>query len=158
MSTFLAIQDKAFGFIEGWRDAIPKSRGPVVDYKRLMGADAWERLPAAVHQRFDHTVVREVSYVGRFKRVEASFAGRCLAKLCRYLGEPLVGQVGKDVAAHVRVFPRPSRWHGVGTKLSLQEPSHAHRAFGKTTGPRRHTCRMPWAWFSHASDPRGRRR
>ena len=75
-----------------------------MDYQRLLGADAWARLPRTVRHRFDHPSLREVSYVGCFETVEASFAGRCLAILCRYLGVPLVALVGENVPALVRVY------------------------------------------------------
>ena len=80
----------------------------VVDYRRLLGDKAWNRLPAAIRRRFQHTVIQAVDYNGCFETVESNFAGRCLAYLCRYFGEPLVALVGKNIPALVRVFSEPN--------------------------------------------------
>ena len=104
MTTLSAMHDKTVGVIGQRRDTTAQPPGTEVDYKRLLGPEAWAQLPATVQGRFEHTSICEVTYVGCFETVEANFSGRCLAKLCRYLGEPLVALVGREVPAHVRVY------------------------------------------------------
>ena len=74
------------------------------DYQQLLGTAAWRRLPPAVRARFSTALGREITYVGLMEKVEANFAGRILALLCRFVGEPLITHVGKNVPAHVRVY------------------------------------------------------
>ena len=82
----------------------PEEMGAGVDYRRLLGDEAWQRLPRAVRRRFSHECSREVTYVGRMERVVLNPAGRVLAAACRWVGEPLVAAEGTGVPAHVRVF------------------------------------------------------
>ena len=78
-------------------------RPRAVDYRRLLGAAAWGRLPAATRARFgEHP--DEVIYAGCMHRVVLRGPGRLLALACRFLGEPLVAGTGSRVPSHVRVF------------------------------------------------------
>lgn len=83
------------------------NRGPTtvgVDYQRLLGDEAWRRLPAAIRRRFATPHADEIHYVGRFGEVSASRFARVLAQFGRLVGEPLAARVGTDVPAHVRVY------------------------------------------------------
>ncbi len=85
-----------------------RARHPArVDYARLLGEAAWQRLPAAVRDRFTVDRVGEITYVGHMETVAASAPGRVLAILGRALGEPLATRTGTDVPAHVRVYHEP---------------------------------------------------
>ncbi|ATQ44319.1 DUF4166 domain-containing protein [Caulobacter mirabilis] len=73
------------------------------DFKRMLGADAWARLPAAVRRRFGaHAAAQEIVYRGRM-RVEATLAGRLFAQICRLIGTPLAPWTGDDVPVDVDV-------------------------------------------------------
>jgi hypothetical protein len=89
----------------------PPVRSP--DFRRLLGIDAWQRLPVAVRARFAHegAASRVIVYRGRMS-VRASFFGRCLAHVCRMIGTPVAPHVDEDVPVTVRVFDRPD---GSGT-------------------------------------------
>ncbi|MBS0416859.1 MAG: DUF4166 domain-containing protein [Proteobacteria bacterium] len=85
----------------------------------LLGAAAWQRLPAAVRARFPDPAVA-VDYVGEFEVVRASPLGRLIAGFCLLLGTPVVPRTGEHVPAVVRVGPtergvawnREYRWPG----------------------------------------------
>jgi hypothetical protein len=86
-------------------------RPRVPNFIELLGVEAWHRLPGAVRARFaPHDLTREyeVLYQGRM-RVRASWLGRCLAHLCRWMGTPVVPFVHEDVPVSVRVFDNPDR-------------------------------------------------
>ena len=141
MTVLSAIHDKTLGLVaRRVNGSIAKPADMSVDYKRLLGSDAWASLPGAVRRRFDHCAVREVSYVGCFDTVEASFAGRCLASFCRYLGEPLVAVVGENVPALVKVFGDRTGAQRVGAQLLLRQPTNPHRVFSKNVW----TVTIPW--------------
>jgi len=76
------------------------------DFERLLGSQAWARLPAAVQARFGrdaHTAASVVIYEGTAK-VRASWTGRAFAQLCRLVGTPVAPYVGEQVRMTVRVF------------------------------------------------------
>ena len=78
----------------------------VPNFIELLGSEAWQRLPAAVQARFaPHDLTREyhVTYQGRM-HVRASWIGRCLAHMCRWMGTPVAPFVHEDVSVSVRVF------------------------------------------------------
>jgi Domain of unknown function (DUF4166) len=72
--------------------------------KALIGDAAWQRLAAAVRERFMDPA-RRVDYAGTFEIVRASMLGRVLAWFCRCLGTPVVPRVGAQVPALVQIFP-----------------------------------------------------
>jgi len=72
--------------------------------RRVLGTDAWQRLPEAVRERFGETTVA-VTYAGGFEVVQASFLGRVFAWLGVLFGMPVVPRTGNDVAARVQVVP-----------------------------------------------------
>jgi hypothetical protein len=89
------------------------ARGPEflpLDYKTLLGATAWARLPVAVRDRF---ATHEAYWAGAMT-LHASFCGRCVAALCKLVGEPLPPASDVPVHATVRVEPDAatggSRW------------------------------------------------
>ena len=70
----------------------------------LLGDAAWQRLPAAVRERFMDPA-RRVDYNGTFEIVRASRLGRLLAWFCRCLGTPVVPRTGAQIPALVQVVP-----------------------------------------------------
>jgi hypothetical protein len=87
-----------------------RTRGPsttqfVPNFERLLGPDAWSRLPAAVQVRFgvDAHAQDSTVYVGT-TLVRASLTGRVLAQLCRCIGTPVAPYIGEDVPMRVRVY------------------------------------------------------
>ena len=78
------------------------------DFRRLLGDAAWQRLPHAVQLRFAvgaHAAAIAI-YRGRAK-VHASWAGRLLAHLCRFIGTPVAPYIGDEVPMTVRVIETP---------------------------------------------------
>lgn len=74
-----------------------------IDFERLLGRAAWERLPAAVQHRFGpHAADETILYEGRML-VAASLVGRLIAQVCRLIGTPLAPWTGTDVPTSVDV-------------------------------------------------------
>ena len=88
--------------------ASPPAKSP--NFRALLGAAAWRRLPAAVRKRFahDHAHARVITYRGRMV-VKATVFGRCLAWACQLIGTPVAPYVHDDVPVVVRVFDKPNR-------------------------------------------------
>ena len=87
------------------RPLAPSTSAPAgqIDFRALLGAEAWARLPEAVRRRFGlHGPAAIIDYPGRM-RVRANLAGRLLAQACRLIGTPLAPWTGEDVAVDVRV-------------------------------------------------------
>lgn len=101
-------QIKPINAADGWSHwfEAPPARSP--NFRALLGAKAWRRLPAAVRERFahDHAAARVVVYRGRMI-VKASLLGRCVAQVCRLIGTPVAPFVHCDVPVTVRVFDKP---------------------------------------------------
>ncbi len=70
--------------------------------RHLLGADAWQRLPTAVRERFAETAP-DATYAGAFELVRASLLGKCFAWLGTLFGTPVVPRGGAHVQARVRV-------------------------------------------------------
>jgi len=83
----------------------PSLPSSIPDFERLLGPQAWARLPAAVRARFDTDAHSEhvTVYSGR-ALVKANLVGRAFAHLCRCIGTPVAPFVGSEVAMHVRVY------------------------------------------------------
>lgn len=80
----------------------PAPAGP--DFRRLLGREAWNRLPAAVQHRFGpHAPGARTVYAGQMV-VEASPFGWLVAQLCRLIGTPLAPWTGPDVPTSVDVY------------------------------------------------------
>lgn len=80
----------------------PHRQGPaMLDLPRLLGHDAWSRLPPAVQRRFapDHA---SVVYTGRMD-LRCSLVGQVYAAVARLLGGPLTPLQALDVPTTVRV-------------------------------------------------------
>ena len=74
-----------------------------LDFRRLLGNEAWSRLPAAVQHRFGpHAEGIHIVYDGRME-VEASPFGWLVAQVCRLIGTPLAPWTGPDVPTSVDV-------------------------------------------------------
>jgi hypothetical protein len=90
--------------------AAPEPEFRPLHYETLLGATAWERLPIAVRERFAN---HEARWTGTMT-LHASFCGRCVARLCKLVGEPLPPACREPVRATVHVEPdcatRGSRW------------------------------------------------
>jgi hypothetical protein len=82
------------------------ARASAPNFERLLGPDAWQRLPAAVRARFAtdaHAHSKTTIYAGTAV-VRATLAGRAFAHLCRCVGTPVAPYVGESVPMRVRVF------------------------------------------------------
>ena len=77
--------------------------------REVLGADAWNRLPEAVRERFADTAAA-VDYAGAFEVVRASALGRVFAWLGTLVGTPVAPRAENNVEARVRVRPDA---HGV---------------------------------------------
>jgi len=70
----------------------------------VLGAQAWNRLPAAVRERFDDTTAA-VTYAGAFEILRASPLGRLFAWIGVFFGMPVTPRCGTAVSARVLVEP-----------------------------------------------------
>jgi hypothetical protein len=77
--------------------------------REVLGAEAWNRLPEAVRERFANTA-EAVNYAGGFEIVRASVLGRVFGWLGTLFGTPVAPRAGLNVEARVRVRPDA---HGV---------------------------------------------
>lgn len=72
--------------------------------REVLGDEAWNRLPAAVRERFAD-VAEPVTYAGAFEVVGASTLGRIFAWLGILFGTPVAPRAGTHVEARVLVRP-----------------------------------------------------
>jgi hypothetical protein len=72
--------------------------------RHVLGADAWQRLPEAVRERFAEGAPA-VNYAGAFEVVRANWLGRVFAVVGMLFGNPVAPRGGTDVAARVMVRP-----------------------------------------------------
>jgi hypothetical protein len=94
--------------VTSYAEALEGSARPAAhELKDVLGAAAWERLPAAVRARFSDSA-QSVDNVGEFAVVRASSVGRLIAWACRLIGTPLAPHCGENVPAVVRVQPGKS--------------------------------------------------
>jgi len=80
--------------------------------RKVLGTAAWDRLPAAVRERFaDNTGT--MTYAGGYEVVRASTLGRIFGWLGMLFGMPVAPCCGENVAARVVVRPgeRGVEWH-----------------------------------------------
>jgi hypothetical protein len=70
----------------------------------VMGLQAWNRLPAAVRERFAENA-GNVTYAGAFEIVRASLLGQAIAWLGTLFGTPVAPRTGENVEAFVLVRP-----------------------------------------------------
>jgi len=78
--------------------------------RRVLGAAAWHRLPAAVRERFSDTV-ETVTYAGAYEVVRAGVLGRLFGWLGVLFGMPVTPRSGANVAARVVVRPGEDGTH-----------------------------------------------
>jgi hypothetical protein len=86
---------------------LPRARAPAGvrhGLRDVLGADAWNRLPEAVRERFADSTAA-VTYAGAFEVVRASWLGRVFAWLGVLFGTPVAPRCGNDVEARVMVRP-----------------------------------------------------
>jgi hypothetical protein len=72
--------------------------------REVIGNEAWNRLPAAVRERFADSS-EAVNYLGAFEIVRASTLGRVFGWLGTLFGTPVAPRAGLHVEARVRVQP-----------------------------------------------------
>lgn len=72
--------------------------------RAVLGAAAWSRLPAAVHERFADSACA-MTYAGSFEVVRASWLGLAFAWLGRLFGMLVAPRTGTNVASRVLVRP-----------------------------------------------------
>lgn len=70
----------------------------------VLGDEAWNRLPAAVRERFAD-VAEAVTYAGAFEVVNASIFGRVIAWMGTLFGTPVAPRAENNVTARVLVRP-----------------------------------------------------
>jgi len=75
--------------------------------RAALGAAAWNRLPAAVRERFADTA-DAATYAGAYEVVRASRLGRLFGWLGMLLGMPVTPRAGANVEARVMVRPGAS--------------------------------------------------
>lgn len=80
-----------------------------VDFRKLLGETAWQRLVPAVQQRFNVSHRIPIAYVGTMVKISCHPVGWLLAQLCRLLGTPLTPYVGEDIPTIVRVYDDAKR-------------------------------------------------
>ena len=117
-------------------------------FRRLLGADAWARLPAAVRARFAHRLAdgRTVVYRGRITAVRMSRAGRWLAQALRLVGAPLPLARDTDVASVISVTEDAAAGGQNWTRLYANRTGfpqiiHSAKRFGGPTGLEEHLGR-----------------
>ena len=84
---------------------------PVGDlrFRRLLGDGNWDKLPAAVQERFGHRLggCRTILYSGEITECGMSRVGRCVAQAARLIGAPLPLSRACGVPAAVTVTEDP---------------------------------------------------
>jgi hypothetical protein len=70
---------------------VAKEALPDLRFRGLLGAAAWQRLPAPVRQRFSKRLAAGISvtYAGEITASRRNWIGGLLAQLCRLIGAPL---------------------------------------------------------------------
>jgi Domain of unknown function (DUF4166) len=110
-------------------------------FARLLGAEGWARLPAAVRARFSKRYApgRSVSYAGTIEQCWMSRAGWCLAHLARMFGAPLPLDRGSGLAAVVTVTEHGPSGGQVWTRVyarpnGFPQVIHSAKMFAGPTG------------------------
>ena len=81
-----------------------RAQGERHGLREVLGTTAWNRLPAAVRERFADTA-EAVTYAGSYEVVRASALGRLFSWLGMLFGMPVTPRGGENVAARVQVRP-----------------------------------------------------
>jgi hypothetical protein len=110
-------------------------------FRQLLGAPAWDRLPATVQRRFGKRLGpgQSAGYAGQVLDCRMSASGWLLAQLCRLIGAPLPLDQGGDVAAVVSVTEDAATGGQVWTRLYARKHGfpqviHSAKRFAGPTG------------------------
>jgi hypothetical protein len=110
-------------------------------FRRLLGAAAWDRLPAAVQARFAKRLGpgAAVTYRGRIESCTMSLAGWLLAQACRVIGAPLPLDRAGGMAAIVTVTEDGDSGGQVWSRLyarphGFPQVIHSAKRFSGPTG------------------------
>jgi hypothetical protein len=110
-------------------------------FRTLLGAERWNRLPAAVRARFSKRLSGSAAatYVGRVTELSMNRAGRILSQLLRVIGAPLPICLDTDVASVVTVTEDASTGGQVWTRLYARRDGfpqviHSAKRFAGPTG------------------------
>jgi hypothetical protein len=110
-------------------------------FRALLGAEAWNALPAAVQVRFAKRLLpgQSVSYTGAVVACAMSPAGWLLAQLCRLIGAPLPLGRDADLAAVVTVTEDGESGGQVWTRMyarrrGFPQVIHSAKRFAGPTG------------------------
>lgn len=120
---------------------LPPGSLPDMRFRALLGAEAWDRLPAAVRARFAKRLMpgRSVSYAGQVVTCRMHPLGWVLAQACRLIGSPL--PLGRDggMAAVVTVTEDGASGGQVWTRMyarprGFPQVIHSAKRFAGATG------------------------
>ncbi len=110
-------------------------------FRSLLGAEAWDRLPAAVRARFSKRYAPglSVTYAGVIEHCRMSLAGWLLAQACRLVGSPLPLERGGGQAAVVTVTEHGPSGGQVWTRVYARRSGfpqviHSAKQFAGPTG------------------------
>ncbi|MEO0462215.1 MAG: DUF4166 domain-containing protein [Pseudomonadota bacterium] len=114
-------------------------------FRRLIGAEGWVGLPAAVRRRFSKRVIGErvVIYPGVIRTARFSALGWVFAQLCRLVGAPLPLGREHGMPAAVSVMEDPQGCGQFWTrtyarKRGFPQVIHSAKRFGGPTGLEEH--------------------
>ncbi|MDX2308779.1 MAG: DUF4166 domain-containing protein [Hyphomicrobium sp.] len=114
-------------------------------FRKLLGEDAWHRLPAAVQRRFAHAVRpgEAILYRGRVAETTLSPLGRLLSVVAQMIGSPLPETPGAIGAACVSVMDAESGLGQVWTRTYARagrfpQVVHSMKRFAGPTGLEEH--------------------
>ena len=122
-------------------------------FRRLLGTDAWNRLPSAVRARFAHRLAdgRTVVYRGRVTAMRANRVGRWLAQALRLVGAPLPLARDTGVASVISVTEDAAAYNGQGggqnwtrlyaNRTGFPQIIHSAKRFTGPTGLEEHLGR-----------------
>ncbi|MFM5918403.1 MAG: DUF4166 domain-containing protein [Novosphingobium sp.] len=110
-------------------------------FRGLLGPAAWERLPAAVRNRFSKRYApgQSITYAGIIRDCRMSVAGWLLAQACRLVGAPLPLERGGGQAAVVTVTEHGPSGGQVWTRVyarrgGFPQVIHSAKQFAGPTG------------------------
>lgn len=119
----------------------PDRHLPDMRFRALLGAQAWDQLPATVRTRFSKRLLpgRSVSYAGQVTTCTMHLLGWVLAQACRLIGAPL--PLGRDlgVAAIVTVTEDGASGGQIWTRVyararGFPQVIHSAKRFAGPTG------------------------
>lgn len=124
-----------------WREAMVERTPVQGGFERLLGREAWLKLPGAVRERFLRRIETGdcVNYIGQVVECRMSLAGQVLAQLGRIVGAPLPLGTDIGVAASVNVTSDDGRinqyWtRQYGRRHGFPQVIHSAKRFAGPTG------------------------